>query len=571
MKFISSKLRLFLSVATIWLLGACSITDEILPVGPAPQAEDEKVEEDPPDEVEEEAALLSNDVGPRIVRRMSLDLNHKLPDVGIMEMTEDEDFDLEELVDGFLANGKTSLALSRWFQNIWGFDYNNLPDLDRYIDEGNIVLELTLTEKRRRQILDEVSSSIRYAVDNNTPYSQMFNQNFVIAENDLLSFWGLQKFGEPFIGESGVSFAQFEDGREQAGILSSAGFMANFSSYGTGEEELRNWDILQRLMCLPSDVDDSHLFYKVSTEELASNLSDIAKTSESCLSCHVHTKSIAGVFSGMHSASSYSNWKSYDKPDDTSGIYAGIAISGPMEFGAYIGKDPRTHRCMISRMYEELIQKQENDLDTETLFHAQSAFITQGHLIKSFLKTILLDQQYLSEIVSSKVRSKYRKKSSGLRFLNRNHWRGILDQLSPSASILEVPNELNLGGYDKRVERYYPNQWYWHATNRIARQAANAVVSDELADGISGVSRRVLTRVPDGAGSSVSSAGAMVQITDLWWRFAGVRVSEGSDQYTKLQGLWEAGLNGGSTDADYRRAWRLILVALFTDFDFIRY
>src|SRR5690606_208293 len=203
------------------------------------------------------------------------------------------------------------------------------------------------------------------------------------------------------------------------------------------------------------------------------------------------------TLSAVASGDSFADWLAFASSGDTSGHYAGHLFTGPTELAAFMGQDPRWHRCEITKLSETIFQRPGlPTLDQASVIRSLEKFYLTNMNLKAALGEIVKSKDYGYGEVTPKARGAYATDFSGIRFLTRKQWEGILKQLSISAGKLGVPKELDPGLQETLTSADgMPSGAYWHATERIARQAATAIVSDELRDDYSAKARKVFVHI----------------------------------------------------------------------------
>ena len=514
------------------------------------------------------AARISNNL---LLRRISLDLKGDLPPTSDLEAVAEDENLMQKFLVNYLYSGSTIRYLSNLHGIMWRLNPGILPDLEEFIKDSAGITQADLTAAVRAQIVREPTEMIRNGLEQGMKYSEIFALDYGITYKDNLSLWQQEGTGIPWPGEL-WQFVEYSDARPKGGPLVTNGFLAAISVGKNTNKRSMSANLMKTVMCTDFGSVDVHNFATLSAEELTTDLSELAITKTQCVGCHAQYNEFASVLDGLADGNSFGQWTNSSAPSEPLGKYAGHIAENEDAVFTNIGKDPRTHRCSIRRFIETTLQKPLSEIDQNIFAHAIRTFYETDENFIEALKPIIESGLYSFNIADSKVTNKYLRQSTGIKFLNKIQWSNIVKGFGQSASQLEVPTGLTPGA-DETVALYngIPGGTYWHNAMRFSRQVAAAIVNDELADGINPESRILLTSLPIGAGSGISAADAMLQLDAIWYKLTSTKIDNSTKKYADLLALWNATLEGGKTDDNYRNAWRAMLIAVFTDFDFLSY
>lgn len=506
----------------------------------------------------------------KLARRLALDLAQKLPSTADISALEGDPKAFDLLVDSYLAGAASKRALASRHQRMWHLTSETLPDLDRFVDDGDSTLEAALTDAARRQLMETPTLPLRFAFENGLRFDEIFTQNFTIAHQDVLATFGLTDDGEPWVGEP-YRFSLYADSRPAGGPMTSPGLLAAFSSERAATPRSRTNRILREVTCLSNESPTAHTFSELTGAELVTNLTELANQRAGCVGCHTHLEGAANAYAGLGTGSTFSSWSAYDAPAETAeATYSGKAYEGLAAFAALVGKDPRTHRCEVEKLVMNVFQRPLGVFDVAGVAIALDEFYRADLKLTAAARRIFHSAEYAYDTIGPDVQGDYVRGASGVRLLGRVQWQGLLDDLIPGNTLV-VPEELD-PGYDETVtsDDYIPTGRYLHAVERLARQAATALVEAELSPNTMAQSRRLLTGLADGTSDTVSSATVFAVMRDVWKRLTGETLAENDARFLDLQTLWSTAKVGAGPD-EFKRGWRTVLVAMFTHPSFIGY
>lgn len=565
---LSGRLAALIMLATFTT--SCFITEGLTSgKGPAPRS-------NPPAQPQPAAAPPAEPeppplAAPKLARRLALDLLNRFPaDADITALTAQPNA-FSALVDAYLASAEASRAVADLHPRMWRFKASLLPDLEGFIAAGDTTLGAALTSSVRNEILREPALALRLILDRNEPFARLFTANYAVMHPDVAALYGLSAAGNPWPGEPYV-FTSYDDGRPDAGILAGNGTLAAFDTKGDPAVATRSARLLTTFGCFRTEAAYAHRFYELDASALSGDLRAHAATKAPCIGCHAQFHDAASAFQGLGSGDSFADWLAYQPPsNEPTGRLAATPFTGLAALGAVIGDDSRTHRCELERLAIEVYQRRAGSRDQNTLADALTYLQAAGGRLKPAMRQLLTANEYKYAPVPPTLKTSSAQESSGVRILKRNQWLGILRQLSYSAGALEIPEGLEPGAGELATDLdHVPAGTYFHYADRLARQAATAIVNDELRPGATAATRRVLTALPDGTGEAASPEQVKATIRAVWALVTTETLDDTNQIYLDLQALWTGAEAKGTAD-DFKRAWRVMLVAILTHPNFLIY
>ncbi len=504
----------------------------------------------------------------RLMRRLSIDLTGSLPnqkDVDLLAADASKYFIVAERL---LNSSVAAVNISQLHQRMWKMRSDRLPDLERFIDEGDSFLNQHLTESMRSLIVTEPLQFIRFQYEHNLPLSAVFTASYSYSTSELLDLWGTTSSGIPWTGQN-WHFSEYSDGRPDSGIIGSPAFLATIDSRGLGK---KGYDILSRFNCLNMENENIHLFYHLSPDEMLTDFSTLSVTKRNCAECHRPIENANLALKQFGSGNTFDDWKSYTNPEtEIEGVYNGKNFTGAQGWLNAFKNDPRIHRCAAQRLVGALNQRAYGQYDTAAISIGLTRYLDRNESLKELVRSIVFSEEYRFDTVGPAITGEYLRKSSGVRNLRRHQWKSILSSMHPGLSDLEYPEALD-PGLDEVLdnEDMVPTGQYWASIDRLVRSAAEKIVEDELSDSSIAITRRVFTALADGSSFGVETESIYYQMRLLWLKFTGEILENDFVTYTALQTLWAAN-KPEESEENFRQAWRVTLIAMLSHPRFINY
>lgn len=521
----------------------------------------------PPPSSEKSPEELS---GARLLRRVTLEITGRLPTTEQLQSFTNDPKTLNTTIDELVATAAAGQTLGEAHRAMWRLSGRLLSDLD-YFAASNSTLASALTTEAKISIVDEPLALVRKVIADQSDYGEIFSRDYTIASTSTLTLWGYSPSTQVF-GSEDYWLANHTDGRPAAGILTSPGFLAAIGADGRFDGSSRIATMLGRLACVPLESASAHDFAKLTNDQLSTDLKSLAVTTSNCAGCHRQFSGPAPALAGYGRPEDLATWLSRDSTSDSAaGDYAGSAITGTAELAASLADDHRIRSCTNRNLISVSFHRPWSlgaDALVMTLMHSELKKNT-NNLAKAF--AILAKQpEFRWGPMTRNQGASFIKGKSGLRFLSRRHWVGLIAQLAPSASIV-IPEELDPGSEEAAGTMFRsPSGTYFHHTNRIVRQIATAIVGSELADGMDDTGRIVFKGLPTGSGAGADDATLATQIKAVYAALTGKTLEDNSTMLVNLKSLFTTA-GGGADDTAARTSWTAVLVAIMLGPDFLTY
>jgi hypothetical protein len=507
----------------------------------------------------------------RLMRRLAIDLTGQLPQQADIDALAADPAAYAVVAERMISSAEAAGNIAALHRRMWSLRADQMPDLDGYIAGGDSDLESKLTGRVRELISIAPTQHVRWVYDKQLPFSTVFSSGYAMATDELLDLWEATSDGSAWPGDV-WRFHSFADGRPDGGILNSPALNALVGSRGQQAKISRSFALLQRFTCATMDQKDAHTFYALTGEELLAGPQSLVTSRKECAVCHRQIEAAAGALKEFSTGDDFSAWLSWSAPAaDYSGYYNGLPFTGAAAWIDAMSSDRRLARCEAQKLSEALYQRPYGSFDTATTSIGLAAYEENGGNLRDIVRAVIRSEEYQSDLVTPAVKGEYERSSSGIRTLRRHQWMSIMSSLVPGAASLTYPESLDPGA-DETINGadMTPTGSYWHEVDKLARKAAALIVAEELADTTVTMNRRVFTILPDGSSYGVSTTGVYAQIKVLWQRLTGEPLEDTSTIYTDFQTLWAASAPDDSAD-DFRRAWRVVLTAMFTHPRFVTY
>lgn len=507
----------------------------------------------------------------RLVRRLAIDLTGQLPLPADIEAVAADPTHYTRIAERLLNSSAAAESIAMLHRRIWELRADQLPDLDRFVTDGATALASKLTAGVREQITHAPLQHVRWVYEMQLPFSSVFTSGFTFATNELLDLWDSTSDGAAWPGDIWYLHS-YSDSRPDGGIITSPSLNALIDARQQPEKRSRSFELLRRFTCATMENKDAHLYYALTGDELLAGTETLATTRKDCAGCHRQIESAGGALQNFASGSTFAQWRGWTDPaEDFAGFYNGYPVTGTAAWITALGADRRLASCEARKLSEALYQRRYGIFDSATTSIGLAAYEENGGNLRDIVRAIVQSVEYQTDLVNPNVKGEYERNSSGVRILRRHQWKSIVAGLVPSAGALTFSESLDPGA-DEAIDGVdmVPTGSYWHEVDKLARKAAAMIVAEELADTAVTLNRRVLTVLPDGSAFGVSSAGVYAQIKALWQNLTGEALDETSTVYTDFQTLW-AGSGPDTSAEDFRRAWRVVLTAMFTHPRFMTY
>ncbi len=335
--------------------------------------------------------------------RLSVDLRGIHPTETELQFIEENPHAYDEYVDRYLDDPR---FLDR-MEDVFNERYLTRTGETYFDMEGFEAVGLGATSEQRiaRSIADEPLKLLRYAIEQDLPYSYVVEAEHTMADEVLAAAWRLDR---PADAEGWVP-AYYTDGRPMAGILSMTTTWTRYPSAGVNGNRHRA-NQLSRLFLCDDYLSRPVAFSRSQVDAITSgDPNDVIATTPTCQSCHSSLDPLSAHFFGywweiegdMVDQTTY-------RPEDEEGYldygrrtmaYYGVPTSSSEEMSALLAEDPRFADCAVRTVFEGLTQRDTSDADWNELYDHREAFVADDQNVKTLVKSIVMSDEYRATYV----------------------------------------------------------------------------------------------------------------------------------------------------------------------------
>lgn len=514
-------------------------------------------------------ALVALD-GPRLLRRMSLDLAGVLPTIEQLDAAETGDeATLESLRDEVLASEDfearmVSLLGERWHTRVDEF-------LITYAEYPEIADDSTQEYAWERMVGEEPLRLMAHVAANDLPWWEIVTADHTMANELMGELWPVDY---PEDGD-GWELATYTDGRPGAGVLSTNGlwwrYYTTVSNYNRG----RAAAIANLLLC------QDYLSRPVSFENQvalvdADGIESALRSNPYCVGCHSAIDPLASTLFGFWVANEYNALEMHTyHPEreqlgrlllDAQPTFYGIPVNGLEQLGEQIALDPRFSRCTAETFASLLWGREVETEDYDRIEALWATFEGGDGTLKPLLRAITDGPVYRAGSLSEAATEAQEEQENTQRLMDATLLSSVLHNLCGFHWTYEGFDQLDNDTYGYRIlgggvdgayvtGRQRTPSVTWLLTFQRASEGAAGRLSSQVFD--DSIPDRVFAYVD---GDSVPGDGDFEdELKALAWRLYAVRVDEAWIEQTEA--LWtEVQQNMGA-----REAWTAVLAAMMQD------
>jgi hypothetical protein len=338
--------------------------------------------------------LVSQD-GPRLLRRMSLDLRGVLPSLEELEAVESDPSRLESLRDAYLEDERFAGQLVYLLAERW---HTLAETYNAFYYDYHLDVEEEYTFKRSVGA-EPLRLMARVAVDD-LPWTQIVTSDTTMANALLNEIWELEGYPEDGVGWHPV---RYTDDRPAAGVLSTNGLWWKYTTTSFNQNRSRAAAVSRLLLC--EDLLNRPVEFEVSDDLLESDdVSSMVRSEPGCLACHSIIEPLAASLYGFLWVEDKSvvEMEAYHPEREILGpieldvglSYWGDPISGLEDLGRAISRDPRFSRCAVRGMTGTLLRR-ELELEDHALLDALHQDFQDSDLrMKALIRQIMDTEAY---------------------------------------------------------------------------------------------------------------------------------------------------------------------------------
>ncbi len=351
-------------ISLLWLLacGPDAAMEGVVPGGDADADTDVDADTDTDDGGDDTAtadapALESLD-GPRLLRRLSIDLRGRLPTLEELETVEDDPDQLEVYRDAWLAEPELAERIVPLLAERWATLVDGMPA--EYYEYG---YELSDRHSWMRSIGQEPLRLIAHVVTEDLPWTEVVLADYTLANEYLAPNWPMEGYD---LDSGGWQVVTYTDARPAGGVLVANGLWWRYQTSSFNENRARAEAISRLLVC------EDLLLRPVSfaaRDDLLDETEtvDMVRSDPACLACHSVIEPLSAALFGFWTVSDHGGVEAerYHPEREILGPEAlqvgaawwGQPISGLSELGGAVAADPRFVECGVETFTELLLRR----------------------------------------------------------------------------------------------------------------------------------------------------------------------------------------------------------------------
>ncbi len=526
--------------------------------------------------VDPDAVLVPLD-GPRLLRRMSLDLRGTLPSVAELDAAEIADEEgLDALRDALLEDPafeeRVVLKLAeRWHTRVDEFLLSNAE----YLSEGVGAPEQIYAWERA--VGEEPLRLMAWVAANDRPWTEIVTADYTVANETLAAAWPIDY---PEDGE-GWEVSTYTDGRPAAGVLATNGLWWRYYSTVSNYNRGRAAAISRLLLC------EDYLARPVTFDSQVALVDEAGvesalRSNPYCLGCHSSLDPLASALFGFWVANEYSaiEMDTYHRERELLGQYLlgteasffGTPVAGLAQLGEQIAQDPRFSRCAAETFAEVLWGRAVTQDDFDRVELLRDAFLAGDGSIKPLLRAVVDTPVYRAGALEDAATDAQRAGENTTRLIDAILFRSVMADLSGFSWQYEGFDQLDNDTYGYRllgggVDGSYVTGTQrlpsitWLLTNQLVAEGA----ASQLVEGLDTpeAEGRIFTAVS--SANTPDDAAFQAELAQLHWRLFAVRADDG--WLAEMSAIWREVEATDGPDA----AWTVALAAMLQDPLFVTY
>ncbi len=333
-----------------------------------------------------------------LLRRLTLDLNSRLPTEDELEAVEADGAALVEITEALLADAQledrlADMMVEQWMTRV---DVFNIGHADYMLDDE---MEYPL----ERAVGNEPLRLMAYVAARDLPWTDIVTADYTLVNDVLLDVWPLEE--APELEESGVEGwrpARYTDDRPAGGVVMTNGLWWRYYSAPNNYNRTRAAAISRLLLC--EDFLLRPISFSASSLLDRESLNEATRTETACVGCHATLDPLASAMFGFWWFDLYdtAEMTSYHAEREFLGEYYlemgpawfGQPMQGPADLGGMIANDPRFVSCTVERAAAGLWRRSVTVDDFAVLQDAQAEFEASDLRYTELLRALIATEEY---------------------------------------------------------------------------------------------------------------------------------------------------------------------------------
>lgn len=256
-----------------------------------------------------------------------------------------------------------------------------------------------------RDIMQAPLRLVEHVVMNDLPYSEVVTGDYTLANDTVATVWGI-----PYEGNGGWQVTAWDDGRDNAGVLSDSWLFQRHRSTDSNANRGRANLVASAFLCADFTSTDVDVDVSVDLSDPQA-VADAVLENPSCAACHVQLDPLASYFRGFFPLYVPQEQELEDPPYPMElpwyqeffpelldvpmlpPAYYGQEGDGLAFLGARIVEDPRFASCTVRRVWSYLHQTGVEAVPDEALDAFEPDF-ADGLNTKALVKAIVLSDDF---------------------------------------------------------------------------------------------------------------------------------------------------------------------------------
>jgi len=333
-----------------------------------------------------------------LLRRMTLDLNGRLPTLEELEAVESDGAALEDVVEDLLYDEAFENRLSDWFAEQW------LSRVDVF-NVGHTDYRLSDTQEYtfERAVGDEPLRLMAYIAANDLPWTEIVEADYTIVDTLLLDVWPLERADDlPASSIASLTPARYTDDRPAGGVVMTNGQWWRYFSAPNNYNRTRAAALSRLLLC--EDYLLRPISFTSSTLLDRESLNEATRTETACVGCHATLDPISSALFGFWWFDLYDSAEmtSYHAEREYLGEYYldlapawfGEPMNSPADLGPMIARDPRFLTCAVETAAVALWRRDVQVEDFAVLDTVTDTFEDGGMVFRDLVRALLQTEAY---------------------------------------------------------------------------------------------------------------------------------------------------------------------------------
>jgi hypothetical protein len=333
-----------------------------------------------------------------LLRRLTLDLNGRLPTLEELQAVEADGSALDGMVEELLYDDAFENRLADWFAEQW---LSRVDDFN--VGHNDYRLDDTKEYTFERAVGDEPLRLMAYIAANDLPWTEVVESDFTVVDNLLLEVWPLVQADDlPASSIASLTPARYTDNRPAGGVIMTNGQWWRYFSAPNNYNRTRAAALSRLLLC--EDYLLRPISFTSSTLLDRESLNEATRTETACVGCHATLDPISSALFGFWWFDLYdvAEMTSYHAEREYLGEYYlelspawfGEPMDSPADLGPMISRDPRFLTCAVETAAVALWRRDVLVEDFAVLDTLTDTFEDGGMVFRDLVRALVKTEAY---------------------------------------------------------------------------------------------------------------------------------------------------------------------------------